>query len=256
MLKPILISATLAAAMAPTASDAALVALYTFDDAAALGLDSSGNGRDATNFGATFAAAGYQGGAARFQGAEWLRAPVAVSRTALPQMTWGAWVKPSVLGGIQPVLSNDDGGFDRQIGIDNRLGAGWAGFTGTGVLSTSILPSAGQWTFLAAVYDQSQSRMTIYVDGQSVGAQTSFGASPNALAIGRNLSFPIFFNGMIDNVFVYDEALSAARIADLRATGFPGAAVPEPATWALMVAGFGLAGAGLRRRTARTAVLA
>lgn len=32
-----------------------------------------------------------------------------------------------------------------------------------------------------------------------------------------------------------------------------GAAVPEPATWALMIAGFGMAGAGLRRRRAVTA---
>ena len=31
---------------------------------------------------------------------------------------------------------------------------------------------------------------------------------------------------------------------------FVGSAVPEPATWAMMIAGFGLAGAGLRRRRA------
>ena len=37
----------------------------------------------------------------------------------------------------------------------------------------------------------------------------------------------------------------------IRAAGF-GVAVPEPATWALMIMGFGLAGAGLRRR--RTAI--
>ncbi len=37
-------------------------------------------------------------------------------------------------------------------------------------------------------------------------------------------------------------------------TGFNDvAAVPEPATWALMIMGFGLAGAGLRRRQARVA---
>ncbi|PZQ42179.1 MAG: hypothetical protein DI570_29865, partial [Phenylobacterium zucineum] len=30
-------------------------------------------------------------------------------------------------------------------------------------------------------------------------------------------------------------------------------AIPEPGTWALMIAGFGLAGAALRRRRAQTA---
>jgi hypothetical protein len=34
------------------------------------------------------------------------------------------------------------------------------------------------------------------------------------------------------------------------------AGVPEPATWAMMIGGFGLAGAALRRRPARNAVLA
>ena len=39
-----------------------------------------------------------------------------------------------------------------------------------------------------------------------------------------------------------------------KAIATDGAAVPEPASWALMIVGFGLAGAGLRRRAARTAV--
>ena len=34
------------------------------------------------------------------------------------------------------------------------------------------------------------------------------------------------------------------------------AAVPEPATWAMMIAGFGLAGLGLRRNRRRTAAIA
>ncbi len=66
-------------------------------------------------------------------------------------------------------------------------------------------------------------------------------------------------------------ALSGATVLRLYhgvADGFPGeavsaqlgvdniraiAAVPEPATWALMIGGFGLTGAALRRRAARTA---
>ena len=38
-------------------------------------------------------------------------------------------------------------------------------------------------------------------------------------------------------------------ITDLTTGGTP--AVPEPSTWAMMIAGFGLVGAGARRRTAR-----
>lgn len=34
-----------------------------------------------------------------------------------------------------------------------------------------------------------------------------------------------------------------------------GAAVPEPATWALMISGFGLAGMALRRRRAATVLV-
>ncbi|MBA2920436.1 MULTISPECIES: PEPxxWA-CTERM sorting domain-containing protein [Sphingomonas] len=56
--------------------------------------------------------------------------------------------------------------------------------------------------------------------------------------------------GFVDYIRIYDTALSATEVAALTP---PGAApVPEPATWAMMIAGFGLAGAAARRRrTAR-----
>jgi hypothetical protein len=41
--------------------------------------------------------------------------------------------------------------------------------------------------------------------------------------------------------------------AGLYSTGTPGV-VPEPATWAMMIAGFGLTGAAMRRRKSRVAV--
>ena len=43
--------------------DAAMIALYQFNNPNNLGLDTSGNGNNATNFGATYNASGYQGGA-------------------------------------------------------------------------------------------------------------------------------------------------------------------------------------------------
>jgi len=41
---------------------------------------------------------------------------------------------------------------------------------------------------------------------------------------------------------------------DARTTSFAAAGVPEPASWAMMIGGFGLAGGALRRRKVRTAV--
>jgi hypothetical protein len=152
------------------------------------------------------------------------------------------------------VLSNDDGGFDRQIGIDSRNGnAAWGAFTGSNVLNTGLAPSTSDWTFLAAVYDQSLASVTYYVNGQVFTASASFGASPSNFAIGKNLTFDSHFSGAIDNVFVYDDALNATQIDQLRATGFPNAqapvaAVPEPGTWAMMLIGFGAIGGAMRRK--------
>ena len=49
-------------------------------------------------------------------------------------------------------------------------------------------------------------------------------------------------------LLVIEKLLTAIEVQVLRE-----AAVPEPASWALMIAGFGLTGAALRRRRYRTA---
>jgi hypothetical protein len=253
-MKRIYLPAALAAALIGQPAQASLVALYEFNDASNLGRDTSGNNNHATNSGAGYTAAGYQGGAATFNFNAFLRAGVDVGGSALPNMTWGAWVRPAVGGGdIQAVLSNDNGGFDRQIGIDNRGGvSSWSAFTGSNVFNPGVAPSTSAWTFLAAVYKQGESAMTLYVNGQAYNISTSFGASAADFTIGRNATFHSHFSGLIDNVFVYNQAFSADQIGTLRSTGFPTAqapvaAVPEPGTWAMMILGFGAVGFSVRR---------
>jgi hypothetical protein len=51
--------------------------------------------------------------------------------------------------------------------------------------------------------------------------------------------------GFVDYVRVYDTALSAQEVANLT----PPSAVPEPATWFMMLLGFGMIGFAMRRRT-------
>lgn len=52
----------------------------------------------------------------------------------------------------------------------------------------------------------------------------------------------------VDSFSFYDGVLSGAQIRELNGVGLPpGSAVPEPASWALMICGFGLVGGALRR---------
>ncbi|MFD1613351.1 cistern family PEP-CTERM protein [Sphingomonas tabacisoli] len=90
------------------------------------------------------------------------------------------------------------------------------------------------------------------------GAQGNSGLAKGAFANG---TFSLVFNSVIDKVTLSDfsvryQALNSTQlgISGGSASGLGTiAAVPEPATWAMMIGGFGLIGAAARRRQ-RTAV--
>jgi hypothetical protein len=77
---------------------------------------------------------------------------------------------------------------------------------------TSQLPLA-TWTHLAVTYDGSMLRL--YVNGVQFGSRTVSGAlltSTGALRIGGNNIWGEFFAGRIDDVRIYNRALTAAQI--------------------------------------------
>lgn len=66
---------------------------------------------------------------------------------------------------------------------------------------------------------------------------------------GHGVSFGVFARTFKENAFRYDATLYLAP--DLQARGwtaFFSSDAPEPGSWAMMIAGFGLVGAALRRR--------
>jgi hypothetical protein len=78
--------------------------------------------------------------------------------------------------------------------------------------SSTAIPS-GTWTHLAATYDGSV--INLYADGSllvSAPASGSITSSTGALRIGGNAVWNEWFAGLIDEVRIYNRALTAAEI--------------------------------------------
>lgn len=104
------------------------------------------------------------------------------------------------------------------------------------------------------------SRLIRFIDGVGYVAPNTLPAAASGpdyryhfvIDLGALASQPLQF-GVLDGVYSDNGGQFNVAIAQLRAGA--SAALPEPATWALLVAGFGLTGAAMRRRApvARTA---
>lgn len=238
---------------ASAGAQAGLIAYYTFEGNAN---DVSGNANHGAVNGAALTAFGFQGQAYEFDGFnDYIGINVNIDPAFRSKVTFGAWANTDAVNAIRAIVSQDNGGFDRNINVDSRGdGAGYrySAFTGSGVVSAGPDPApVGQWVFVAARYDDIANTVTLDVDGSRITASANPGSGFNFTRIGSNpLGGGIeFWDGKIDNVFIYDELLSDAQIDVIRLSGgaaILGNAVPVPATAALLA--LGLAGFAARRR--------
>lgn len=225
-------------ALAPAVSHADLIGFYSFDSAADPLADESGSGNSLGSVGSDPSRVneGLEGSAYEFNGSQRLLAPIDLNTDQLPQLTMGAWVKTSSLdAGLRKVLGTDNGGWDRTIGLDNRVEDGFAysGFHGGGVVTGLSAPdSTDAWTFIAAVYDDDASEMTLYLDLdtssidddlESVTQETSFEFGGAGVGVSVGSVGPANggegWVGLIDNVFFFDEVLTEEQVKALRDGG-------------------------------------
>lgn len=175
-----------------------------------------------------------------------------------------AWVKLSALSSTigrtlaiagEAEFGND---FDFQIETDNQVRF----YTGGGENTAASLGDSpvGEWLMLTASYDATlgaNSYRNVYVNGVRAGSYTggvSAGVKTSQFTIGYNAVFgDREFAGLIDEVAVWDRGLNDADVSSIYASRLNAvvpAGVPEPTAWAMLIGGFGLAGAAARRRRA------
>lgn len=235
------------------------IALYTFDNG--IGTDDSGNGNTGIAHAGTGLGTSFNGSNALALtpsgGTSGLETNININRSAMPSMSMGGWVF-ALSQGTGPggkFLSHDNGAYGRTLGIDIRGDAPGYDVTAFGGGGTQVVDAVnpaspfGSWMHLAVVYDGANSGL--YINGVLDSAfvdttSTQPGLTPG-LFIGTNNYFNEDFHGFVDDVFVFDRALSAAEISSIHANGFDAPApVPLPAGLPLLIGG--LAGLSLLRR--------
>lgn len=133
-------------------------------------------------------------------------------------VTWARYTGESADRGYQQVVSNDDGNYDRSIGIDDRAGQyGWSCFSGNqGVIGGFPLQSH-RWVFLAAIYDNNARKVTFIADRQRAEASDSqFDHALLKTSLGQNPTHGEHFRGDIEPVKIYSRALSEEELEFLR----------------------------------------
>ena len=93
----------------------------------------------------------------------------------------------------------------------------------TEFVTTTTIDTPGQWYHIAASYDTTTDAYAVYIDGvpHKSGTYPSSLSVPaaNLLSIGTRTGASDYYDGMLDDVRVYDAVLTPAEIADLAAAG-------------------------------------
>lgn len=221
-----------------SATQPGLVAAYGFDEGqGAMAADASGSGLPGLLSNATWAP-GKFGQALQFTGQ--VDSLVSVADAARLQLsgafTISAWVNPqSTQAAAEPtVVAKESAGNLSYVLYAQSSNAGPAayGFVNGGYhgsISPAALP-ANVWSHVSATYDGA--RMSTYINGvltSSVALSGSLGVGAGPLRIGSNAVFGNEgFNGRIDEVRVYDRALSAPQIQLDMQTSVVNAPPPPP----------------------------
>ncbi|MDT8282132.1 MAG: LamG-like jellyroll fold domain-containing protein [Gammaproteobacteria bacterium] len=214
---------------ATVGSNDGLVAAYGFEETSGSTVtDASGNGNHGTMTNAVSIANGYSGKALSFNGANaWVTVNDSPSLDLSTGMTLEAWVYPTSLttGGKTVILKEQSGGAVYNLYATEDTDVPISSFNDGSyrVISGPTQLQANQWTHLVSTYDGQYQRL--YVNGVEVAKSaqnTLIKQSDGVLRIGGNSLWGEYFDGKIDEVRIYNRALTATEVGNNLATPVSG----------------------------------
>ena len=201
-----------------------LVLHYSFDrEEGNKVTDRTGKENDGVVHGATWEARGKMAGAYRFDGVDdYIRTKASAVLAVSDEMTILVWVKPNDLSG-----KRNNTILTRNFGGGEQYGMRFSGSTMYAQVSDTDRTfsrqnfgsfSENQWTHLAVTYSKKAGQGFIHVNGRVEGSNALVEQPRQPVSgdlyIGRDNrgSVETHFNGMIDEVMIFDRALSDSEI--------------------------------------------
>ncbi|MDJ0911354.1 MAG: DNRLRE domain-containing protein [Woeseiaceae bacterium] len=171
-------------------------------------------------------AAGVLDSAIRFDGSnDRINVPHDNGLNLVSEMTLSAWVNADSLKPFQMVMTKGDNGEPENYWLameGNRLNFGFIdGGLYAQYTSSTLSLQAGTWHHVAATFDDVANEVVLYVDGTSqTFASTNTPAGNNErLIIGSSYYGGEAFDGILDDVRIYDRVLGSGEIAALAGAG-------------------------------------
>lgn len=196
-----------------------MTSYWKFDEAkGAIAHDSISN-KHGDIYGATWAT-GVSGTSLNFDGRDdYVQSTRNIDQEGSTDITMAAWVYPtSTSPGRHQVISTDNGGFDWGI---LRQGDQWRVFTGDGSWDSGFTVDLNMWQHIAAVFKPDEDAI-FYKNAASHlrGFAPATDANDSNIAIGNNPGpWDEYFQGKIDEVAIYNKALSTKNIEKLYRKG-------------------------------------
>jgi hypothetical protein len=197
-----------------------LVGYWKFDEGSGTtATDSSGHNNTGTLINGPTWTTGKVGNALSFDGVDDYVSTLSNTSLSPSIATISVWIKPNATQSTNTRIINiqDTSGKNYDLSIlqsSYKIDfVNWNGsYASVDLASTSAVPP-NEWTHIVVVVGNQNNRL--YINGVLEASSTSSSTQPGSsiLSIGRHLTAGWYFNGFIDEVAIYNRALSTSEIS-------------------------------------------